>query len=132
MIQVEWGNSEKTVVLWRFSYPWAWTEFYAAKAAVDAMIDSVSGMVDSIFLTSEEQRIPKDAIIHFRNIIGQQHPRSHRIVVVGAKPRLAMLVNVILSLIPKARDQFRYVTSLDEAYALLAKDSEPMHEKQVS
>jgi len=131
MIQVEWGNVEKSVVLWKFSYPWVWEDFYSAQRTVDAMMNSVTGYVDNIFLTTEEQRIPKDAIMHFRNIVKQQHPRSNRIVVVGAKPRLAMLLNVIFGLIPSARLQFRYVTSLDAAYALLA-NSEAMIDKQAS
>ena len=131
MIQVEWGNPEKTAVLWRFSYPWVWEEFYAAQREVDVMIDAVPGYVDSIFLTTAEQRIPKDAIMHFRNIVNQQHPRSNRIVVVRSKLHLTMLLNVILKLIPRARLQFHFVTSLDEAYALLAKDTETTPGKRV-
>ena len=121
MIEVNWGNPEKNIVIWEFFSPWTWNEFYDAKKQVDVMIDAVSGVVDSIFLTTVDQKIPPNAIGNFQNIIGNRHERHDLIVLVGSKSFLSALLNVVVKWIPGASSQFRYVHSQEEAYNIIAK-----------
>lgn len=119
MIVVEWANTEKNIVIWRFPSQWSWDDFYAAKKEVDIMIDGVEGIVDSIFLTSKEQKIPSGAIAHLKNIITQRHERHEMIILVGSKMFLSALLNLILKFVPSVQTQLHYVITDAEAYAII-------------
>ena len=108
MIAVEWSLEEPNVVIWKFTTPWTFNEFHAAKERVDAMIDGVEGLVDSIFLTTAEQRIPPSAVAHLRKIIEHQHKRHRYIVVVGAKSFLVTIIGIINQLFPNIEDENVY------------------------
>ncbi len=109
MIEIKWSQQASNTVVWTFTAPWTFEEFYDTKLRVDAMIDSVEGIVDSIFLTTPEQKLPPRAVTHLRNIVAQQHKRHRYIVVVGAKTFLSTLINVITKLVPNADLQFHFV-----------------------
>ncbi|MCL4250198.1 MAG: hypothetical protein KJ065_18765 [Anaerolineae bacterium] len=119
MIEVKWDNPEKNIVVWKFSSPWTWEEFFAAKNEVDTMIDGVDGIVDSIFLTSEAQSIPSNAIATFRNILAKRHPRHDSIVLVGAKDFLTKLLNLVIQFLPDARHQVYFVSLQTDAYHVI-------------
>lgn len=119
MIEVRWSNDEKHTVIWKFSVPWNWNEFYAAQKQVDAMIDSVDGLVDSIFIVTLAQRLPAGGPTHLRKIIAQRHKRHDMIVMVGTNSFLTSILRVITLVLPGFKRQLNYVTSIEEAEALL-------------
>lgn len=121
MIKVEWANSEKNIVIWTFLLNWTWDDFHDAKRQVDAMIDDVEGIVDSIFLTTNVQHIPANAVSNFGTIAKKRHQRHDLIVVVGSRSFIKSLVNVTFALVPGLRRQIYFVTTIDEAYEIIGK-----------
>jgi hypothetical protein len=119
MIQVQWANPEKTIVLWEFTSQWTWNDFFAAKKEVDVMIDSIEGIVDSIFLTSADQKIPSNAIANFRSIIAKRHHRHDLIVLVGSKKFLTSLLQTVINFMPGIHHQIHFVNSQVEAYNVI-------------
>ena len=120
MIEVTWANAEKNIVLWKFPSQWMWHDFFAALKDADAMIDGVEGIVDSIFLTPQDQVIPQGGIRNFKLILARRHARHGLIILVDAQTLLVSLLGIVLKLIPNARPQMHFVQSEAEAYALIA------------
>lgn len=119
MVEVQWADEEKDIVLWKFPSRWTWHDFYEAKQEVDAMIDSVEGIVDSIFLTSGAQRMPSGALQNLKRIITERHQRHDLIVVVNTRMFLHALVTTVFKFVPSAKRQFHFVNSEEEAYAII-------------
>lgn len=121
MINVNWDNHDHNILVWKFITPWTFEEFFAAQKQANVMVDSVEGHVDSIFLTTTEQKLPVYGLSQVRKIITQQHPRHRYIVVVGANAFLAALLKVLTELVPNLRTNLYYVRSQDEAYTVIDK-----------
>ena len=121
MIDVNWNDSANNIVVWKFTAPWTFPEFYAAQKEVDAMIDTVEGYVDSIFLTSLEQKIPLYGLTHLRKIIAQQHKRHRYTVIVGARTFLSSLLKLISEYVPNFKSQLHFAASQADALSLLSK-----------
>jgi hypothetical protein len=119
VIQVEWANPEQTIVRWRFGWPWTWDEFYTALDQVNAMIDGISGIADSIILPSRSTILPANAISHLRRLINGRHPRHDLIVLVGSSSFVAELLKLSTQFIPSVRDQLHYVGTEEEALNLI-------------
>jgi hypothetical protein len=120
VINVEWDNYEKTIIIWTFSSPWTWVEFWDTKNEVHAMIESVSHFVDIIVLTSVEQNLPPNAISNIRGIFRNRHERGGLMVVVGAKKFLSIIVNLIVKFLPNADAQLQFADTREKAYDLIA------------
>ena len=121
MIEVGWDNTEKNIIIWTFSAPWTWDEFYDIQSKQHSMIDEVTGIVDSIFITSTEQNIPFSAFTHLREIMAKSHDRDGIFVVVGARPFLATLLNIVAQMLPNFTSRIILVGDKAEAYRLIAK-----------
>jgi hypothetical protein len=119
MITVEWANGEQNILRWQFIQPWTWEEFYNAQMQMNAMIDSVTGNVDCIFLTSKTQLLPSHATIHLRKIIAQQHERLNLIVIVGANRFVSTLMQVMTHWVPDFANQLRFTPSEQDAFPLI-------------
>jgi hypothetical protein len=126
MIKVEWANQDKNVVRWQFLDHWTWQEFYQAQREVDAMIDTVEGMVDGIIFTSSLQHIPPNALTHLRKILRQKHQRYGISIVIGARSFLTALLNLLPRLIGVKAIYF--VESEEAAYHHLAELREKRQE----
>lgn len=132
MIEVTWSDTQDNVVLWKFPLIWTWQEFFAAKAEVDAMIDGVEGIADSIFLIHTERRLPEGGIRNLKRIVAERHARHDVIVIVGPTMFLTSLLSVILKIVPGAQDQLHYAQSIDEAYAIIENRRQKRRQRQAS
>jgi hypothetical protein len=99
---------------------WTFDEFYASQKQVNAMIDTVEGDVDIIFVASAEQKIPAYGLSHMRKLVALRHGRHRYTVVVGAWSFLISLLKVITEFVPDFKPQLYYAPSLAEAYRLIS------------
>ena len=117
MIQVDWARSVQNTVVWHFTSPWTWEEFTDAKQHADAMIDTVSGVVDTIFVTAKDDAIPPSGLVNLRNLINKRHPRNDLMIVVGAHNFVTAIVNIVIAAMPSFSSQVQFVTTEEEALA---------------
>lgn len=119
MIRTEWENPEKTFIIWKFTAPWMFGEFHAAEKQVNMMIDSVEGLVDSIFIPSSGQPIPANSLRHPQTLITHKHKRHGYIVIVGARVFVATLLNTLCELVPGMGIHLRVAKSQTEVQQIL-------------
>ena len=119
MIKIQWSDTQQNIVIWTFSDQWTWNDFYTAQNEVQNRINKVNGIVDSIFITPQQQKVPSSAISHFRKIITKRHNRHDMLVVVGSSMFLSALLNMVIKFIPSASHQFHFVSTQDEAYKII-------------
>lgn len=130
MITVEWANEAKTVVRWRFINTWTWDDFYAAQKEVDAMIDTVDGIVDGIILTSASQNLPSGALPHLRKITIQRHKRYGLSYVVGSGVYLTTVLNILAKVVRE--ETIRFVGTEVEAFAHIAQAQQKRNDQHSS
>lgn len=118
MIHVEWANDSKTAINWHLKNGWTWADFYIAQKQVDAMIDTVPGIVDGIFLPQNPRHLPPNAPINLRNITLQRHPRYGYSFVVGVNTYIMALLNTLARILPND-NIIRFVATEEEAHALV-------------
>lgn len=119
MVEVKWGNPEKDIVIWTFTPPWTFDEFHIAQKQADIMTDSVNRYVDSIFLTTQYQKIPKNGVTHLRKIVATSHIHQRFTIVVGADIFTTILVNDIAELVPGFKDYLFFARTQSEALSIL-------------
>ena len=119
VINVKWDSQTEQIVVWQFSSPWTWNEFFAAMKDMNHLIDGVDGIVDTILLTSSEQTIPPSALTNIRNLMTQLHERNDLVVLVGSKAFLTALINHVTSIIPNVKEKYRFAHDVSEAYAII-------------
>ncbi len=121
MVEVEWEPSTENVMIWKFTAPWTFDEFRSAKDQVDAMIDGVDGYVDSIFLVSNGQAVPRNTLPQLRKMISQAHERHRYIVLVGVRIYLATLLKILGELIPNFEPYLRVASTKAGAILIIQK-----------
>lgn len=121
MVEVEWEPSTQNVMIWKFTAPWTFDEFQSAKDQVDAMIDRVEGYVDSIFLVSKGQAIPRNTVTQLRKLISEAHERHRYIVLVGVRVYLATLLKTLGELIPSFEPHLRVASTKAGAVLMIQK-----------
>ncbi len=119
MVEVEWTNSDKNILQWRFTVPWTWSEFFTTQAQANAMMDEVPGTVDHIFATANIQTLPANAIMNLRQVIANKHERNGLVVLVGARTLVVSLLTIIVNAVPGLNLDLRYVKTEEEALELI-------------
>lgn len=119
MITVEWVDAEPNIIIWRFTAPWSFDEFYRANEEVNSMIDSVEGHVDCIFVPSKGQAIPPQTLSHLRRLILMKHRRLRYMVILSPRVYLAALLNTLGELIVGFDVHIRIADTEDHAIQLI-------------
>lgn len=119
MIEVSWLDKDNNIIQWEFPVTWTWNDFYTAKKEVDRMIESVEGIVDSVFLTSKRNKFPPGALTHMRNIMVQRHERHDAIILVGSNGVLKALLKIVVPFVPSVSHQLKYASTKFEAITLI-------------
>ena len=122
-IQVVWDNDEKTIIRYTYQGQWTWDELAAVLEEAYALLDTVDHPVDFIIDLRQSVLLPKDALRHGERVAQAVHPNEGRSVVVGANMLVSRLADVFYKIYRRTSKQFRFVATLDEAYALLSNDT---------
>lgn len=122
-INVEWGNAERTLLIYTFSAHWEWDEYYEATDRGRDMIASVGHYVDVIFDFDQTRVVPQGALKHFGNSFkgfADAPPNVSRMVVVGATGLLVIIGNVLRNLYPRAASNVFEALTIEQAYNILS------------
>ncbi len=116
-----WDNTDKTIMYVGVIGRWTWDEMYNASQVSYAMIDSVKHEVCVIIDFSQSISMPKNAMTHARNMIGQRHPRNGMAVFVGVNPIFVSMWQLFVRIyaIFSREQDYVFAKSLDEARTFL-------------
>ncbi len=118
MIQVEWCDEAKTEIRLILRDGWTWADFYIAQRDADALIETVPGIVDGLFLPENSKHLPPNALSNLRSIVTRRHPRYGYTFVIGVHSYIATMLNAVAQLLPHY-NSVRFVDTEEEALVLL-------------
>lgn len=124
-----WANQEQTVILQEYDGPWTWEEFDAAIDHVAAMACSVEHTL-ALIVDDSRGAAPRESggLGHFRRAWDTMPHNVGAIIVVGGKPFLSQLGNIVSKVLGGGKLQMRMVSTLDEALAFAAeRTGSPQH-----
>jgi hypothetical protein len=125
-VTIQWDNAEKTVLRYDFMGRWTWDEFYAAYDIAKPMILSVTHKVDFILNPTDDvsrNYTPPNIMTHMLSIARKALPNTGKCVSISRGTFSRVLLSMVSKVNPKISEQYVFADSLEEARALLAKDS---------
>ena len=102
MIQLDWDNTQRTIIRYTFVDPWTWEDYYATNVKRDAMFNSTDQIIDIILDFSMGRHIPPQAMLHFRKAASWDSPQRGVVIVIGVSVLLQALANIMISVYPQA------------------------------
>lgn len=127
-IHAQWDNEAKTAIHATAVGEWDWDDAYAVTMQINAMIESVDHKVDLIIGNEGERRdkIPPNAVTHWRNAYRSLHPNAGLIVIVGGDPFVQVLINALIKL-TRSNHRIQMVRTLADARALVSQKQVMSH-----
>lgn len=124
-IQVGWGNSNRTIILYTFDGAWTWHEFHAAIDIARRLMSTVNYPVKTIIDMTDGDDLPSrvslrlNTMNHIKLLV--QQTAASDTVVVGVKPLIKALWDTFRALsAPNHSAATYFVKTREEAYYLLA------------
>jgi len=121
-IRLEWDKLEKTTLLEIVDGEWSLPDVYAMLDEADRMIASVPHRVDIIADMSSSHFSSGNLLTAFGRAQRTQPPNTGMIIVVKANRYLKAMSDVAAKMWPHSTDNFRFVDSMETAYAILQND----------
>lgn len=121
-IEVNWYNSEKTIILEKYPNKWTWDDFYALRDTVPLMMSEVPHTVNIIADMGNNLDVPSgNAMLHARNVVNSFPPNWGMLIMITRSPLINSFVNMFNKIFPAlwAR-KIHLVKSYDDAFALIA------------
>ena len=116
---VEWANEEKTIVLQRIDGEWTMSDYFDIIHQSAELLKTVNHQVDIIIDLSTTHYVPQNVISGATQTESIVPPNQRIVIFVGAKMIHKLLLSLGKRLAPRAAHHQHFVTSMDEAYALL-------------
>jgi hypothetical protein len=124
-IQVAWGDPELTILHYFIADPWTWEEFYQAMENARQMREARGPeAVHIIFDMSQGHKLPQGALSHFGNLFRRgaaSNASVQSIVVASSSSFTKAIYNLLVQVYPGAAKKLFYVSTIEEAYAMLGK-----------
>jgi hypothetical protein len=127
-ITLAWDDQDKTILKAIVAAPFTWDELFTNWDSAVAMISSMSYPVHMI-VVSQSNGFPPGNVLTQLNRISTNVPLNMGLAIMVTTNRLIAVINsTLFKLSPSFSRRGRVVSSLDEAYALIAAEnaSEPM------
>jgi hypothetical protein len=120
---ITWDNQEKTIVKAEISAPFTWDELFAAWDTVVGMVSSMPHPVHIVVL-SQAPGFPPGNVLAQLNRISISVPDNTGLAIMVTTNRFIAVINsTLFKLSPKMSKRGRVVSSLDDAYALIAAET---------
>jgi hypothetical protein len=120
-IQVQWDNSEKTIILHTYSTYWEWQDVHAARAQSRILLDSVCHKVHFIFDMQKSPRIPGNYMQQMTALNDGIHPNTGLLITVCSNPLVKESFYVFSAKSGGVEFDFRFALTVDEARTILRK-----------
>lgn len=123
-IDVSWVNQAQTILLIAASGDWQWHDLSDALQRAHTLMDTAAGPVDWI-IHNQDGNMPDNWLIYGRRLAKLSHPKTNRMVFVGATYFMRSMVGIFTRIIPRLGQRMQFADTLDEALALLAAATQP-------
>ena len=119
-IHAQWDNEAKTAIHAAADGEWDWDDASAVTMQINEMIECVDHRVDLIIgdETKRRDKIPPNAVTHWRDAYRNLHPKAGLIIIIGVDPFVKTLLNVVIKL-TRSDHRIRMVDTFAEARALV-------------
>jgi hypothetical protein len=120
---ITWDNQEKTIVKAEISAPFTWEELFAAW---DNVVDMVSNKPYPVHIVviSQASGFPPGNVLAQLNRISISVPDNTGLAIMVTTSRFIAVINsTLFKLSPKMSKRGRVVSSLEDAYALIAAEA---------
>jgi hypothetical protein len=124
-IEIRWADDTQTTIIIQPIGRWTWDDFYQVSDENYRMMEAASGShrINTILDWSQNATVPKDSLMHGRNILNnKRHPRQGGYVLCGMNRVTTSLFQMFVQLGSKTLKNFNAMTTptLAEALAKLA------------
>ena len=120
-INVEWGNSEHSVIIRRFRGKWDWGDFQAASDELNMMLSEVDDPVISILDLSKSAAPPPGVFARAKALMDNIDPAVEMTIVVGINVAVRRVFDIISQVFNArfAACNAIMVTTMEEAYKVI-------------
>jgi len=119
-IEVNWDNREKTVIRFDYTARWSWQDYYAALDETKSWVENLDYKVYFINKVDNIGHLPANAVNHFKKTAVEFGPYVHLTVIVAHSRFLHLVFDVFQRVAGEWSKNYRFVESMEEAYALIA------------
>jgi hypothetical protein len=121
MIELEWDDSEKTIIRYTFFDPWTWDEYYATNPKRDRMFTETHEVIDIILDFRKGNHLPPQAMTHLRKVGSWDSPQRGVVIILGVHSMLQLLANIMSSLYPQSALKMpRPAKDMDNAHRIIS------------
>lgn len=123
-VTVNWDNDDKTIVRYQLSGAWTPEELFPALDQGAALMNSIDYPVDVILDFAGSTAFPLDKLFAMgRYAEGKTSANQRRVVMVRSLPVLRGLLDTMRRFLPRATRGVYFADTLDDAYALIAREA---------
>jgi len=120
-ITLSWDEQHSHIIQLSVNGSWTWEEFYNAMSAMHKEMDaSEQTTVDFILDLRNGNKMPSNLLSNMRQVSNRKHPKSGRMIVVGAGRFAELMFDVMGKVLPERMKQIDLVETMEEAYELIA------------
>ncbi len=121
-VLVDWDDSEKTILRYRFEGHWTWDELYVTYERGVSLNNSVPHRVDTLADLTQSKGLPGNAAAQFRKLTTLPQSNTGLIVIVGGGALITALLNAFKTVYRRGAEKYFQVNRLEQAYALINQD----------
>ncbi|MEZ4669285.1 MAG: hypothetical protein R3E39_15375 [Anaerolineae bacterium] len=122
-LHVFWDNEEKNIIRCESEGKWTWREYHHALDEIVGMVNAVDYRVDLINSQREGSTMPPGSPIpHFKRAAQAMPPNFAMNIVVISSHVVRVMASVMSRMPNNDMDSIEMVVSLQDAYALIARD----------
>lgn len=119
-INIFWDEQHSDIVHLVIDGGWTWDEFYRAMRIMHGQMDKSSHeKIQFIVDMRNGQTLPQNVLSRMREISNQHHPKSDKMVVIGAGDFPKLLFGIMEKLLPERMNHVSLVETIEEAYEIV-------------
>ena len=122
---VEWYGEDKTVFYFVATKGWTWEDYYSAHDRAIEMLKEVDHTAHIVYDMTEADTIPNNALVHFKKMAQALPAQIGLSVVVSNSMLIRVIFNAFKTVTGDWARNYRFVTSVDAALDLIARESQP-------
>ena len=118
-ISVDWFNTEKTIIYYKFETGWTFREFNTVYSDVYKMLDTVDHKVHAIVDLTSARLFPTDTLREMRRLTFEQHKNGGITVIITQSPMGHSMYNFLQSIYKRFSEVFHLSRSMDDALSII-------------
>lgn len=117
---MRWHDETQKVILYDFPRQWGWADLFSAIEAAAALMDTVDHKISVVLDLTKSHTIPNLNLASMQKLVTApttSHPNMTYFYIVGAKGYIRTMMDIFGRLFPKAIQQYKTASSVEDALA---------------